>query len=288
MFFSAGRDGSSPLTRGKRREADAARASHRLIPAHAGKTSRRARTRALASAHPRSRGENRRKLFHRGHEVGSSPLTRGKLAGAQGRRGGERLIPAHAGKTVVGTPAQRAAAAHPRSRGENSPDGSERRVYKGSSPLTRGKRLRGRLSRRSGRLIPAHAGKTCPTSGRTRVRTAHPRSRGENGGWCETPRGQVGSSPLTRGKPTQHAAVLEDVRLIPAHAGKTSRRACRSPPIWAHPRSRGENPKAPRRALPAPGSSPLTRGKLTGVMHIVEGFRLIPAHAGKTTRQWRP
>ena len=52
--------------------------------------------------------------------AGSSPLTRGK----PNRNGhvamNERLIPAHAGKTLTGMVADTDAGAHPRSRGENT------------------------------------------------------------------------------------------------------------------------------------------------------------------------
>ena len=50
--------GSSPLTRGKRATHAPVGFTDGLIPAHAGKTSRSRRRRALATAHPRSRGEN--------------------------------------------------------------------------------------------------------------------------------------------------------------------------------------------------------------------------------------
>ena len=91
----------------------------------------------------------------------------------------------------------------------------------GSSPLTRGKpdpvprRLDGR------RLIPAHAGKT-----RRRCRghvesPAHPRSRGENLEVDFLKIGGLGSSPLTRGKPSLAPTAAAAAGLIPAHAGKT-------------------------------------------------------------------
>ena len=70
--------------------------------------------------------------------------------------------------------------------------------------------------------------------------------------------------------------------LIPAHAGKTTRR---SPPSWthrAHPRSRGENGTWASSSTPASGSSPLTRGKLSAATRRVLDRGLIPAHAGKT------
>ena len=76
---------------------------------------------ASSQAHPRSRGENG-DLFAGAPTVeGSSPLTRGKPLSrllALWRHG---LIPAHAGKTRPVTWKPWRAAAHPRSRGENSP-----------------------------------------------------------------------------------------------------------------------------------------------------------------------
>ena len=59
----------------------------------------------------------------------------------------------------------------------------------------------------------------------------------------------------------------------------------------AHPRSRGENYTRARRTLPTGGSSPLTRGKLPGVFHLIAVAGLIPAHAGKTASppsKWPP
>ena len=53
------------------------------------------------SAHPRSRGENTWRLLTAQLSVGSSPLTRGKLAEAQAEPVQDGLIPAHAGKTAA-------------------------------------------------------------------------------------------------------------------------------------------------------------------------------------------
>ena len=72
--------------------------------------------------------------------MGSSPLTRGKRAVLPVRRGGEGLIPAHAGKTDVYRCADHGCGAHPRSRGENETRGVAWHPSEGSSPLTRGKR----------------------------------------------------------------------------------------------------------------------------------------------------
>ena len=50
----------------------------------------------------------------------------------------------------------------------------------GSSPLTRGKLISTVVGVISGRLIPAHAGKTVKVSVVAETKKAHPRSRGEN------------------------------------------------------------------------------------------------------------
>ena len=132
--------GSSPLTRGKPPSMATSAGCAGLIPAHAGKTWRRGAGRPTRRAHPRSRGENRSTSSFSAGAAGSSPLTRGKLhlRAQQSRR--DRLIPAHAGKTGPSVCAIFFAGAHPRSRGENLIRRDHRRVLRGSSPLTRGKR----------------------------------------------------------------------------------------------------------------------------------------------------
>ena len=173
-----------------------------------------------------------------------------------------RLIPAHAGKTGIHRCDKGVATAHPRSRGENVAGSQVGPDEHGSSPLTRGKRPRAVGFGRGGRLIPAHAGKTTRRNGSSRRAAAHPRSRGENSRQARRSCRLSGSSPLTRGKLTGPPRVSDEIRLIPAHAGKTClrRRMIRSRP--AHPRSRGENGGRSIMVCPPPG--------------------LIPAHAGKT------
>ena len=91
-----------------------------------------------------------------------------------------------------------------------------------------------------------------------------------------------GSSPLTRGKPTETRSWGRKSRLIPAHAGKTAgvRRADQGD--GAHPRSRGENAILLGVPFTTAGSSPLTRGKPSSRCAAPLTVGLIPAHAGKT------
>ena len=71
--------GSSPLTRGALLKTPDVKKLVRLIPAHAGSTQRRRRSRSLV--------------------WGSSPLTRGAPSRRVGRHAEYGLIPAHAGST---------------------------------------------------------------------------------------------------------------------------------------------------------------------------------------------
>ena len=174
--------------------------------------------------------------------AGSSPLTRGKHAGRHAAHARQRLIPAHAGKTLPREEQVPARRAHPRSRGENALDARPHAVNEG--------------------LIPAHAGKTFRAS---RACTSDP-----------------GSSPLTRGKRSTEAMNRVQAGLIPAHAGKTGWWQCRDFQVGAHPRSRGENLLLVLPSGAVQGSSPLTRGKPPRQPWLPGPSGLIPAHAGKT------
>ena len=196
----------------------------RLIPAHAGKTGTRSLQSQGKRAHPRSRGENGFCTKPTTERNGSSPLTRGKPLSRRNPAPTCRLIPAHAGKT--------------RARRYRAGGG-------GSSPLTRGKRPDSPVLAAHGRLIPAHAGKTCGGPAPMTGPPAHPRSRGENPTPRHFSRKRQGSSPLTRGKRSSFRVSEEAFRLIPAHAGKTRRFVRHVRECSAHPRSRGENAKAP-------------------------------------------
>ena len=101
------KQGSSPLTRGKRFSFCVCVVSRGLIPAHAGKTPWWRDPWGEGAAHPRSRGENSYAATIAAMFAGSSPLTRGKHTcnGCNDPRRG--LIPAHAGKTTERYPRQR-------------------------------------------------------------------------------------------------------------------------------------------------------------------------------------
>ena len=274
-------EGSSPLTRGKLSCCLPVLPVHGLIPAHAGKTSPTCNATPTTWDHPRSRGENR-SCCSRGRAMsGSSPLTRGKRSGRAAKRLVQGIIPAHAGKTFwAGREAARPGD-HPRSRGENAKLEKAAAPAPGSSPLTRGKHTQPKGTKHG--IIPAHAGKTLSRLSMLLRARDHPRSRGENSVGVEVGVEHEGSSPLTRGKPTQMVSALKTGGIIPAHAGKTRTVRLAGSRRRDHPRSRGENCAHFVGDGDGGGSSPLTRGKHRPGHYVRGRLGIIPAHAGKTS-----
>ena len=186
---------------------------------------------------------------------GSSPLTRGKPNLPGCRRPCPGLIPAHAGKTSRGSSRPVCPRAHPRSRGENPCEQCSPRSGTGSSPLTRGKRLRVLDAEGEFGLIPAHAGKTEAPPAVWQVGPAHPRSRGENIVLGDQPRRGPGSSPLTRGKHfltcafiAQIGQILESLELCASSESYSSPDAYATDALQGRVRSIGLAPRSSRGA----------------------------------------
>ncbi len=173
--------GAHPRSRGEHPLRVCTRASRRwLIPARAGSTSAQPSALAWPTAHPRSRGEHQVGWKREQAESGSSPLARGAPDPVEARAGRVRLIPARAGSTRRAGGPGTGGPAHPRSRGEHLRLPSVRIAHRGSSPLARGARRHGHVTRLAGRLIPARAGSTTSIAPPRRRHGAHPRSRGEH------------------------------------------------------------------------------------------------------------
>ena len=196
-------EGSSPRVRGKQLDRLARRGLTRLIPACAGKTAPRFAGRRDEWAHPRVCGENYNPDLHICVQPGSSPRVRGKRNSENARDLSRGLIPACAGKTGAMKCLGGVRRAHPRVCGENTNTNKKPAGKIGSSPRVRGK-LAISTSEGHGRgLIPACAGKTWGSKAGLESSAAHPRVCGENSAKRRTDR-------------------LQDVRLIPACAGKTA------------------------------------------------------------------
>ena len=92
--------GSPPPMRGKGSGLGWRMAGTRITPAHAGKSSTRARPRARSRDHPRPCGEKLSRAIYLITALGSPPPMRGKESVMRRRLAGGRITPAHAGKRV--------------------------------------------------------------------------------------------------------------------------------------------------------------------------------------------
>ena len=231
----------SPRRRGKRGGRVPRRCPCGLIPAWAGKTRRRVRSRRARWAHPRVGGENVVRPGATILEPGSSPRGRGKPSWTTRSTSRPGLIPAWAGKTSPHATAGCPRRAHPRVGGENSTGPGIGWQSKGSSPRGRGKLDQWRAAAGFGGLIPAWAGKTASRSRKPDACLAHPRVGGENHGSSDTRVRRPGSSPRGRGKLTWPSSPALVTGLIPAWAGKTQIGDFGAVGARAHPRVGGEN-----------------------------------------------
>ena len=213
--------GSSPHTRGLRRDVPLRAVACGIIPAHAGFTSRSQSSSRWSSDHPRTRGVYVAVTPATGAGAGSSPHTRGLQLGDGVTIMGDRIIPAHAGFTVYRPPAHASAQDHPRTRGVYRALGAVAAVTTGSSPHTRGLHRRAPREDVTRRIIPAHARFTGHRDQRHGGPTDHPRTRGVYLTPSRTVSFRAGSSPHTRGLPERDRHHIGLVRIIPAHAGFT-------------------------------------------------------------------
>ena len=236
-----------------------------IIPAYAGSTRRMTIPPRRRADHPRIRGEHGSTARMRGFLVGSSPHTRGAhLQQPQGART-KRIIPAYAGSTGSSPPAAARKSDHPRIRGEHVIPSRNVNGVTGSSPHTRGA-LRAEPSRRPDvRIIPAYAGSTQRRIPLPRGLRDHPRIRGEHGHDETHFRGDLGSSPHTRGAHLLQPLRACDHGIIPAYAGSTGPPTPVNSASRDHPRIRGEHVVLQSGALVELG--------------------IIPAYAGSTTHQ---
>ena len=213
---------------------------------------------------------------------GSSPLVRGGPVEVAADDGGQRLIPARAGRTILWAMGPTWRSAHPRSCGADNRACPRRTIMAGSSPLVRGGHallpLRGGLLR----LIPARAGRTLCKLLAYLPYTAHPRSCGADSVREGVLTPGSGSSPLVRGGPGAHDGSPSVMGLIPARAGRTTQGTHSLPTDRAHPRSCGADARLAGCTARVSGSSPLVRGGRMRRVHDDRSTRLIPARAGRT------
>ena len=92
----------------------------------------------------------------------------------------------------------------------------------------------------------------------------------------------VGSPPRMRGKVVAHCVRQNAVRITPAYAGKSKRRALPALSPGGHPRMCGEKVAMVTTAVSTPGSPPHVRGKELRVETCFADNGITPACAGKS------
>ncbi len=171
---------------------------------------------------------------------------------------------------------------HPRGCGENRTPFPTLLLHLGSPPRMRGKRVRSYNNRRRIRITPADAGKTKRYGRSTGESWDHPRGCGENASRSAAAQSRAGSPPRMRGKRAMFTFADADVRITPADAGKTRRKAHAYILRQDHPRGCGENTKPSLRGTTGTGSPPRMRGKPSLDTNRNNWRRITPADAGKT------
>ncbi len=202
----------------------------------------------------------------------------------KGERGGQlrRVIPACAGNTGRWFVTTQGGSGHPRMRGEHADLPIPKPFAAGSSPHARGTRRLHRRDRRGRRVIPACAGNTGEQAGSRRVRSGHPRMRGEHLRDLARAPEQRGSSPHARGTRVIGRSAGTAGRVIPACAGNTGNLPQIATAASGHPRMRGEHFSRSAVCRASIGSSPHARGTRRPAVRRRLPHRVIPACAGNT------
>ena len=274
--------GSSPHTRGARSDVQPSRPATGIIPAYAGST-RRCPTPADSHwDHPRIRGEHSSNPARAAGGAGSSPHTRGAQRRERRNDVAQRIIPAYAGSTAGAIGFGATAADHPRIRGEHDQTDHDTDLDPGSSPHTRGALASGSPEPGPERIIPAYAGSTCRAYPSRQLCGDHPRIRGEHVIDLHMQSYTPGSSPHTRGAPSEAYGTASNPGIIPAYAGSTRGGLAGCVGAEDHPRIRGEHGDSAWWDPEDPGSSPHTRGAPRGPGRHPRGGGIIPAYAGST------
>ncbi len=193
-------------------------------------------------------------------------------------------FPAHAGINRPLSFRARSWRTVPRTRGDQPAGPMEYDSQMDRSPHTRGSTGSRRHARSHREPFPAHAGINRAPRFSELLRTAVPRTRGDQPMTLVDQINALDRSPHTRGSTAADRGGTGRMAPFPAHAGinRSCRRPCR--PSSAVPRTRGDQPRRYIRPIWGHYRSPHTRGS-TGRDHPCDaGRRPFPAHAGINRR----
>ena len=131
-------------------------------------------------------------------------------------------------------------------------------------------------------ITPAYAGKSRKAAPCLYFLGDHPRVCGEKHHPTQSSADSQGSPPRMRGKGIKRGRFLAPIRITPAYAGKSLRRAPQRPLYRDHPRVCGEKFLTAKALCLPPGSPPRMRGKAAADFFLFFRRRITPAYAGKS------
>ena len=275
-------DGPPPHARGSLPAAPCGRSPLRPTPACAGITPRHPSRAPGHPAHPRMRGDHRRRHPKPCTNGGPPPHARGSHRRPASCLPRPRPTPACAGITGSPSTMLKALTAHPRMRGDHEGSGWHEAHVGGPPPHARGSHGGGRPGDGGLGPTPACAGITSKYGAAASRAAAHPRMRGDHeDGIHERPEGP-GPPPHARGSLQGQALELPLGRPTPACAGITWSRSRRCTAAWAHPRMRGDHAFMLALPDPARGPPPHARGSRASASSSSASTRPTPACAGIT------
>ena len=175
--------------------------------------------------------------------LGSPPRGRGKVGHSVISTISSGITPAWAGKSLFDMVINSLLEDHPRVGGEKFQKPIDMLQDMGSPPRGRGKVLEFALVFRWCRITPAWAGKSISQTSTMKPARDHPRVGGEKAHASKRFCLPQGSPPRGRGKGEALADCVEQVRITPAWAGKSSARRSSCVRPRDHPRVGGEKTK---------------------------------------------
>ena len=157
----------------------------------------------------------------------------------------------------------------------------------GAPPHPRGKGSASRAGGCAARITPAHAGKSISAVVEVNYAEDHPRPCGEKICFRKQRCYNTGSPPPMRGKVNKRRILQCNLRITPAHAGKSRRLCVYHRTVQDHPRPCGEKKELGMTIDELVGSPPPMRGKDYQILGGHGLKRITPAHAGKRPRRRR-
>ena len=238
--------------------------------------------------HPRVCGEKRELLQGVKAQKGSPPRVRGKVMYLPPKTSSSGITPACAGKRGKIKCKKLAQWDHPRVCGEKTGCCRKAIRSRGSPPRVRGKAPQDIDHAQRIRITPACAGKSWTVSAYKDAYRDHPRVCGEKAALKDPIPARLGSPPRVRGKVLAALMPENRVGITPACAGKRGSQHCKQQPDRDHPRVCGEKVGGISARSCCTGSPPRVRGKVFKYVAYLNGFRITPACAGKSSGAFSP